>query len=97
VLDLIRADPRLSRPLAAGHPYLRAEVAYAVMCEGALHLEDVLVRRTRLFIESTDSGAAAAADVAAIMGRLLGWNRSRRAAETRRYLDLIATRQLLSV
>jgi hypothetical protein len=30
-----------------------------------------------------------AADVAAIMGRLLGWNRRRRAAETRRYLDLV--------
>ena len=50
-------------------------------------VEDVLVRRTRLFIESADSGAAVAADVAAIMGRLLGWNRRRRAAETRRYLD----------
>jgi glycerol-3-phosphate dehydrogenase len=89
VLDLIKADAGLGRPLAAGHPYLRAEVAYAVTHEGALHVEDVLVRRTRLIIESADSGAAVAADVATIMGRLLGWNRRRRAAETRRYLDLI--------
>jgi glycerol-3-phosphate dehydrogenase len=89
VLELVRGDAALGRPLAAGHPYLRAEVAYAVVCEGALHLEDVLVRRTRLFMESADSGAAVAADVAAIMGRLLGWNRRRRAAETRRYLDLV--------
>ena len=89
VLDLIKADSGLGRPLAAGHPYLRAEVAYAVTCEDALHVEDVLVRRTRLFIESADSGVPAAADVAAIMGRLLGWNRRRRAAETRRYLDLV--------
>ena len=89
VLDLIKTDSGLGRPLAAGHPHLRAEVAYAVMCEGALHLEDVLVRRTRLFMESADSGVAAAADVAAIMGRLLGWSRRRRAAETRRYLDLV--------
>ena len=89
VLDLIRADASLGRPLAAGHPYLRAEVAYAVTCENALHVEDVLVRRTRLFIESADSGVPAAADVAAIMGRLLGWNRRRRAAETRRYLNLV--------
>jgi glycerol-3-phosphate dehydrogenase len=55
----------------------------------------VLVRRTRLFIESADSGAAMAADVAAIMGRLLGWNRRRRAAETRRYLDLVRAEQLV--
>jgi glycerol-3-phosphate dehydrogenase len=89
VLDLIRSDAALARPLAPGHQYLRAEVAYAVTHEGALHVEDVLERRTRLFIESADSGAAVAADVAAIMGRLLGWNRRRRAAETRRYLDLV--------
>ena len=47
------------------------------------------MRRTRLFIESADAGARAAADVAAIMGRLLGWSRRRRGAETRRYLDLV--------
>jgi len=91
VLDEIRADPGLARPLADGHPYLRAEVAYAVTHENALHVEDVLMRRMRLFIESADSGAGAADQVSAIMGRLLGWSRRRRAAETRRYLDLVAT------
>jgi glycerol-3-phosphate dehydrogenase len=91
VLDLVRSDAALARPLAEGHPYLRAEAAYAVVCEGALHVEDVLMRRTRLFIESSDSGVSAAADVALIMGRLLGWSRRRRAAETRRYLDLVET------
>jgi glycerol-3-phosphate dehydrogenase len=89
VLALAKADPSLARPLADGHPYLRAEAAYAVTHEGALHVEDVLVRRTRLFIEAADSGAGAADDVSAIMGRLLGWSRRRRAAETRRYLDLV--------
>jgi glycerol-3-phosphate dehydrogenase len=68
----------LARPLAEGHPYLRAEVAYAVTHENALHVEDVLMRRTRLFIESADAGAVAAAEVSAIMGRLLGWSRRRR-------------------
>ena len=87
VLHPIRADAGLARPLAEPHPYLRAEVAYAVTHESALHVEDVLMRRTRLFIESADAGAGAAAEVSAIMGRLLGWSRRRRAAETRRYLD----------
>ena len=50
VLNLIRTDAGLARPLAEGHPYLRAEVAYAVTHEDALHVEDVLMRRTRLFI-----------------------------------------------
>jgi len=93
LLNLIRSDAGLARPLAEGHPYLRAEVAYAVTHENALHVEDVLMRRTRLFIESADAGASAAADVAAIMGRLLGWSRRRRVAETARYLDLIAAEQ----
>ena len=95
VLNLIRADASLGRPLAERHPYLRAEVAYAVTHENALHVEDVLMRRTRLFIESADSGAGAAAEVSAIMGRLLGWSRRRRAAETRRYLDLIEAEQTM--
>ena len=93
VLDIIRSDASLARPLVSGHPYLRAEVVYAVTHEGALHVEDLLVRRTRLYIESADSGAAAAEVVALIMGKLLGWNRRHRAAEVTRYLDLIAAEQ----
>ncbi|HVT67988.1 MAG TPA: glycerol-3-phosphate dehydrogenase/oxidase [Trebonia sp.] len=90
VLDLIRADKSLALPLAGGHPYLRAEVAYAVTHEGALHLEDVLARRVRLLIEAPDAGVSAAPAVAGIMAGLLGWNRRRRATELRRYKDFAA-------
>jgi glycerol-3-phosphate dehydrogenase len=90
VLDLIRADSALGQPLADGHPYLRAEVAYAVTHEGALHVEDVLARRVRLLIESPDAGTSAAGEVAAIMAPLLGWNRRRRAAEIRDYKSFAA-------
>jgi len=96
VLKLTRDDAGLARPLAEGHPYLRAEVAYAVTHENALHVEDVLMRRTRLFIESADAGVSVAAEVAAIMGRLLGWSRRRRAAETRRYLALVQAEQTVT-
>jgi glycerol-3-phosphate dehydrogenase len=90
VLDLIKQDKTLARPLLDGYHYLRAEVAYAVTHEGALHVEDVLARRVRLLIESADGGVSAAPEVAAIMAGLLGWNRRRRAAELRRYLELAA-------
>jgi glycerol-3-phosphate dehydrogenase len=90
VLDLISADQTLGRPLLDGYPYLRAEVAYAVTHEGALHAEDVLGRRVRLLIESVDASLAAAPEVVAIMAGLLGWNRRRRAAELRRYQDFAA-------
>ena len=95
VLDLIRADPGLAEPLADGHPYLRAEVVYAVTHENALHVEDVLMRRMRLVIESADAGTGVAAEVSTIMGRILGWSRRKRAAETRRYLDLVAAEQTM--
>jgi glycerol-3-phosphate dehydrogenase len=91
VLDLIRADRALGQPLLGGSTYLRAEVAYAVSHEGALHVEDVLARRVRLLIESSDAGLSAAPEVVAIMAGLLGWNRRRRAAELRRYQDFAAT------
>ena len=90
LLDLIDADRSLGTPLLDGYPYLRAEVAYAVTHEGALHVEDVLARRIRLLIESSDAGVVAAPEVAAIMGGLLGWGRRRRALEVRRYADFAA-------
>ena len=91
VLDLIRGDAALARPLMLGHPYLRAEVAYAVTHEGALHIDDVLARRIRLLIESPDAGVSAAPAVGAIMGGLLGWGRRRRALEVKRYVDFAQT------
>jgi glycerol-3-phosphate dehydrogenase len=90
VLAVIDADQTLARPLAEGYPYVRAEVAYAVTHEGALHAEDVLARRVRLLIEAPDGGVAAAPEVVAIMAGLLGWNRRRRAGELRRYRDFAA-------
>jgi glycerol-3-phosphate dehydrogenase len=88
VLSLIGSDDSLRQPLEEGFPYRRAEVAYAVLFEGALHVEDVLARRTRLLIESRDRGVAAAPAVAAVMGGLLGWGRRRRAAQVREYAEL---------
>jgi glycerol-3-phosphate dehydrogenase len=89
VLELTRDDPALARPVAGGHPYLGAEVAYAVTHEGALHVDDVLVRRVRLFIETGACGAEAVGPVTGIMGDLLGWDSRQRAAETERYLELL--------
>ena len=58
--------------------------------EGALHISDVLTRRTRLFFEAPEGGAAAAGAVAAIMGDLLGWDGATRASEIESYLEFAA-------
>ena len=46
----IEQDASLAEPIPGAEPYLKAEVVYAVTHEGALHLEDVLTRRTRISI-----------------------------------------------
>ncbi|HAS09205.1 MAG TPA: glycerol-3-phosphate dehydrogenase, partial [Acidimicrobiaceae bacterium] len=58
---------------------------FAVDHEGALHLDDVLTRRTRLSIESPDRGVSAARVVAAIMADALGWDEATVAREIDSY------------
>jgi glycerol-3-phosphate dehydrogenase len=60
-------------------------VVYAVTHEGARHLDDILLRRTRIGIETVDAGLAAAASVADLVGPLLGWDDSTAAAEVAAY------------
>ena len=52
----------------------RAEVVHACRFEGALRLEDVLERRTRLSLVAPDRGLRAAGPAAALMGEELGWD-----------------------
>jgi glycerol-3-phosphate dehydrogenase len=74
VLALAAGRPELLRPLAAAPDYLRVEVLYAVSHEGALHLEDVLARRTRISIEYPHRGVDVAEEVAGLMAPILGWD-----------------------
>ncbi|MET0725574.1 MAG: glycerol-3-phosphate dehydrogenase/oxidase [Leifsonia sp.] len=90
LLDLIRNDPALGEPLPGADDYLAAEVVYSASHEGALHLEDVLARRTRISIEAWDRGVSAAPVAAELMGRVLGWDKERRELEVANYLKRVA-------
>lgn len=85
VLDLARSDPALARPLDGAPGYLAAEVVHAVRAEGALHLDDVLTRRTRVSIQTEHRGVDSAPQVAALMARELGWDEERTAREVEHY------------
>lgn len=50
---------------------------YAVTHEGAQHLDDMLVRRTRISMEGFDRGVQAAPSVAALIAGELGWDADR--------------------
>lgn len=90
LLSLIRQRPDLGEPLDGAPEYLRAEALYAASHEGALHLDDVLTRRTRISIETFDRGLRAAQSVAVLMGDVLDWDDTTRARELRHYEARVA-------
>lgn len=90
VLELLEKRPGLREPLEGADDYLAVQVAYAASHEGALHLDDVLTRRTRISIETWDRGVAAAKPTAALMGEILGWDDAAIAREIEHYLARVA-------
>ncbi len=89
VFDIIAESPDLKEQLSSGYPYIRAEVVHAVRFECALHLEDVLTRRTRLSIESWDRASNAAPAAASLMAAELGWASEQRDLEIQMYNERV--------
>lgn len=85
IIAQIEKDPSLGVPLAAAPQFLRADVLQAVRAEGALHLEDVLIRRVRLDLEAKDRGLAAAEEIISIMAPELGWDEATQQRELATY------------
>ena len=85
LLDLIAEDPSLAEPLEHAPAYLRAEIAYACVSEGVLHLEDIMMRRTRLIYEAPDKGLEAVPEIAQIAEQWLGWGEDRAQGEIEAY------------
>ncbi|MCV2393226.1 glycerol-3-phosphate dehydrogenase/oxidase [Actinotalea sp. M2MS4P-6] len=85
IIDTVEADPSLGKPLEGAPAYLRAEVAYAATHEGVLHLEDVMLHRTRLVYEQRDRGLGAIDEIADLVAERLGWDAKRKAAEIASY------------
>jgi glycerol-3-phosphate dehydrogenase len=90
IVDLLEQRPELGERIAGADTYLKVEAVYAASHEGALHLDDLLTRRTRISIETFDRGLAAAHDVAPLMGEVLGWDDDRIAREIEHYEARVA-------
>jgi glycerol-3-phosphate dehydrogenase len=93
VKALIAFEPSLGDPIAPGHPYLLAEVVYAVRHEMATTLSDVLERRTRLHIFDRSAALAAAPRVAALMAGELHWDDSTTERQLDHYRQLCAAEE----
>lgn len=77
----IARDMGLSARLAEAHPYIEAEVIYAMRHEAAQRVADVLCRRMTLTHVDSKAATAAIARVADLMEDAAGWDATRKAAE----------------
>lgn len=89
VLDEIERRPDLAAPIAGCPEYLRVEAFYAASHEGALHVDDILTRRTHISILTPDRGVAAAPEVAQLAGDALGWTDEQVRQQAQHYLDRV--------
>ncbi len=96
VLDLIGADPRLAEPVTArpGCRDIKAQALFAVTDEGAQTLADVVDRRLVLGTLGQVRGDELAT-VAEVIGPVLGWDATRRAAEVDAELAVREARRAL--
>ncbi|WP_066585919.1 glycerol-3-phosphate dehydrogenase/oxidase [Cellulomonas timonensis] len=97
LLDLVDADPDLAKPLPHAPAYIGAEIVYAASHEGALHLDDVMMHRTRLNYEQADKGVGALEEIADLIAPVLGWDAEQRAAEIAAYRERAAAEHAATV
>ena len=91
VLSLIEDDRKLAAPLTRNLPYLKAEIVYAVVAEGAQSVSDVLERRTRIWFEAPKFGIDLASATADLIAPYLGWKAAQKKASIAEYEKLVAT------
>ncbi len=90
LLELTADRPDLAQPLPGATDHLAVEVHYAALAEGALHLDDVLTRRTRISVQTPHRGLDSAERVAALMGEVLDWSGAAREREIEHYRARVA-------
>jgi len=84
VIDIVERQPLLNERICPDFPPIMAEVAYCVLTEMAVSLEDVLFRRIRLAAVHQIQCRDAAPKVASMMQNLLNWDDARAALELQR-------------
>lgn len=90
LFDLAKGDPSLLEPLDGAGEYLRVEARYAATHEAAVHLDDVLARRTRISIETPHRGTESAEAAARLVSDVLGWSEDRTRGEVEIYHARVA-------
>ena len=74
----VAAATGLTHSLAPGHAPIAAEGVYAAEAEMAVHLNDLLARRTRLSLIDRMAGLGDGSHAVAVMGETYGWSDAER-------------------
>ncbi len=90
ILELARTE-NLGKRLAEAHPFLEAEVLYAIRAEGARTTADIISRRIRLTFLEHAATRQALDRVIDLAGNELNWSSERRATERDSILRDLAT------
>jgi glycerol-3-phosphate dehydrogenase len=85
---LVKAAPAGELNPIPGTRVLWAELRWAARAEGAVHLDDILLRRVRLGLLLPGEGASLMPAIRAVCQAELGWDDRRWEAEESAYLDL---------
>jgi len=93
ILLLIKESPSLAVKLATDLPYIKAEIFYAASHEGALTVDDVISRRTRISFEAENHGVDLADSIAEIIAPVLVWSNKERKASVAAYVSLVDREQ----
>jgi glycerol-3-phosphate dehydrogenase len=89
IIELIEEDRKLAAPISRNLPYLKAEIVYAVIAEGAQSVADVLERRTRIWFEAPNFGFDLATLTADLIAPYLGWKAAQKKASIAHYQALV--------
>lgn len=84
----IRKRPPSERTALGDTPYSLAELRWSLAHEAVVHLDDLLLRRTRIGLVSAQGGAALLPQLSAICQQTLGWDDARWQRECERYRTL---------
>ena len=90
VLEPALERPELAEPVPGAPRHVMAEILYAVTHEGALHLDDLLARRTRISVDTSHRGTRSARAVAELVAPVLGWSDAHIEAEVAAYEQRVA-------
>ena len=89
LLALIDDDRKLAGQISKTLPYLKAEIVYAVVAEGAMSVSDILERRTRIWFEGKKFGSDLVKEVADLIAPYLGWKAADKKASIAEYQELV--------